>query len=71
MGASTGDFVPCGTGGSLTTATLGVLHFTVVTGYVASSILLGPHRERVSRILVLTLTVHRGHVRALFGLHYN
>ena len=59
------------TGGSLATATLGVLHFAVVTGYVASSVLTGPRRERVSCILVLSLTVCQGHVRALSGLHYD
>jgi hypothetical protein len=51
-----------GTGGSLTTATPSALHFAIVTGYVASSVLAGPYHERVSCILALPLAIHRGHV---------
>jgi hypothetical protein len=51
-----------GTGGSLTTATPNALHFAIVIGYVASSILAGPYHERVSCILTLPLAIHRGHV---------
>ena len=59
------------TGGSLATATPGVLHFIIVVGCVASSVLASPHCKRVSCILALLLTVQRGHVRALSRLHYD
>ena len=50
------------TSGSLSTTTPSALHFAVIAGCVASSILAGPHREWVSCILALPLAVHQGHV---------